>query len=116
MTGSTTAPAVPPAGPRSRGAWLDERAGRANHQHSATRIADRAQRGRAMSGGESVLFWTLRPIMVIAPLRPLFAKKPGHAPLSMGLVMISLRIVYFPPPAPFLRAGPNFRHPRPGLM
>src|SRR4051812_3029829 len=104
MTGSTTAPAVPPAGPRSRGAWLDERAGRANHQHSATRIADRAQRGRAMSGGESVLFWILGPLMVIAALGLIFAKKAVHAALGMALVMIGLGIIYFAQQAPFLGA------------
>jgi NADH-quinone oxidoreductase subunit J len=57
-----------------------------------------------MSGGESVLFWTLGPIMVIAALGLLFAKKPVHAALSMALVMISLGIVYFAQQAPFLGA------------
>src|SRR4051794_14498341 len=55
-----------------------------------------------MSGGESVLFWTLGPIMVIAALGLLFAKKPVHAALSMALVMIGLGIIYFAQQAPFL--------------
>jgi NADH-quinone oxidoreductase subunit J len=55
-----------------------------------------------MTGGESVLFWILGPIMVIAALGLLFAKKPVHAALSMALVMIGLGIVYFAQQAPFL--------------
>src|SRR3954453_13402293 len=55
-----------------------------------------------MSGGESVLFWVLGPLMVIAALGLLFAKKPVHAALAMASVMISLGIVYFAQQAPFL--------------
>jgi NADH-quinone oxidoreductase subunit J len=55
-----------------------------------------------VSGGESVLFWIIAPIMVIAALGLLFAKKPVHAALSMALVMIGLGIVYFAQQAPFL--------------
>jgi NADH-quinone oxidoreductase subunit J len=57
-----------------------------------------------MSGGESVLFWILAPVMVIAAFGLLFAKKAVHAALSMALVMISLGIVYFAQQAPFLGA------------
>ena len=57
-----------------------------------------------MTGGESVLFWILGPIMVIASLGLVFAKKAVHAALSMALVMISLGIVYFAQQAPFLGA------------
>src|SRR3954471_1385653 len=57
-----------------------------------------------MSGGESVLFWILGPIMVIAAVGLLFAKKAVHAALSMALVMVSLGIVYFAQQAPFLGA------------
>ena len=55
-----------------------------------------------MSGGEGVLFWILGPIMVIAALGLLFAKKAVHAALCMALVMVSLGIVYFAQQAPFL--------------
>ena len=55
-----------------------------------------------MSGGESVLFWILGPIMVIAAMGLLFAKKAVHAALSMALVMVGLGVVYFAQQAPFL--------------
>src|SRR3954470_13930710 len=55
-----------------------------------------------MSGGESVLFWILGPIMVIAALGLLFAKKAVHAALCMALVMIGIGVVYFAQQAPFL--------------
>jgi NADH-quinone oxidoreductase subunit J len=57
-----------------------------------------------MSAGESVLFWILGPVMVIAALGLLFAKKAVHAALAMALVMVSLGIVYFAQQAPFLGA------------
>jgi NADH-quinone oxidoreductase subunit J len=55
-----------------------------------------------VSGGEEVLFWILAPVMVIAALGLLFAKKAVHAALSMALVMVSLGVVYFAEQAPFL--------------
>jgi NADH-quinone oxidoreductase subunit J len=55
-----------------------------------------------MGGGESVLFWILGPIMVIAALGLLFAKKAVHAALCMALVMVGLGVVYFAQQAPFL--------------
>jgi NADH-quinone oxidoreductase subunit J len=55
-----------------------------------------------MSGGEAVLFWILGPIMVIAALGLLFAKKAVHAALCMALVMVGLGVVYFAQQAPFL--------------
>jgi len=57
-----------------------------------------------MSAGESVLFWVLGPVMVIAALGLLFAKKAVHAALAMALVMVGLGIVYFAQQAPFLGA------------
>jgi NADH-quinone oxidoreductase subunit J len=57
-----------------------------------------------VSGGESVLFWVLAPVMVIAAAGLLFAKKAVHAALSMALVMVGLGIVYFAQQAPFLGA------------
>jgi NADH-quinone oxidoreductase subunit J len=55
-----------------------------------------------MSGGESVLFWILGPVMVLGALGLLFAKKAVHAALCMALVMVGLGIVYFAQQAPFL--------------
>jgi NADH-quinone oxidoreductase subunit J len=55
-----------------------------------------------VSGGESVLFWVLAPVMVIAALGLLFAKKAVHAALAMALVMVGLGIIYFAQQAPFL--------------
>jgi NADH-quinone oxidoreductase subunit J len=55
-----------------------------------------------MSGGESVLFWILGPVMVLGALGLLFVKKAVHAALCMALVMVGLGVVYFAQQAPFL--------------
>lgn len=55
-----------------------------------------------MSGGESVLFWLLGPVMVLGALGLLFAKKAVHAALCMAVVMVGLGVVYFAQNAPFL--------------
>jgi NADH-quinone oxidoreductase subunit J len=55
-----------------------------------------------MGGGEAVLFWVLGPVMVVAALGLLFAKKAVHAALCMALVMVGLGVVYFAQQAPFL--------------
>jgi len=55
-----------------------------------------------VSTGESVLFWTLGPVMVLGALGLLFAKKAVHAALCMALVMVGLGIIYFAEQAPFL--------------
>jgi NADH-quinone oxidoreductase subunit J len=55
-------------------------------------------------GGEEVLFWVLAPVMVIAALGLVFARKAVHAALGMATVMIGLGIVYFAQQAPFLGA------------
>src|SRR5947209_16853621 len=55
-----------------------------------------------MSAGEAVLFWVLGPVMVVAALGLLFAKKAVHAALCMALVMVSLGVIYFAQQAPFL--------------
>jgi NADH-quinone oxidoreductase subunit J len=55
-----------------------------------------------VSGGEAFLFWVLGPVMVIAALGLLFARKAVHAALGMALVMIGLGVVYFAQQAPFL--------------
>ncbi|WP_081861596.1 NADH-quinone oxidoreductase subunit J [Cellulomonas sp. HZM] len=57
--------------------------------------------GRA-STGEAVLFWVLAPIMVIAALGLLFARKAVHAALSLIVVMISLAFMYVTQGAVFL--------------
>lgn len=54
------------------------------------------------SGGETALFWTLAPIMVIAALGLLLARKTVHAALCVVVVMISLAILYVAQEAPFL--------------
>jgi NADH-quinone oxidoreductase subunit J len=62
--------------------------------------------GQASLGGngEEVLFWVVAPLMVIAALGLVFARKAVHAALCMAWVMISLGIVYFAQQAPFLGA------------
>jgi NADH-quinone oxidoreductase subunit J len=52
--------------------------------------------------GEEVLFWVLGPVMVIAALGLLFARKAVHAAMSLVLVMISLAFIYVAQDAPFL--------------
>jgi NADH-quinone oxidoreductase subunit J len=52
--------------------------------------------------GETVLFWTVGPLMVLAALGLLFARKAVHAALSMAVVMVSLGGVYVGLQAPFL--------------
>jgi NADH-quinone oxidoreductase subunit J len=47
-------------------------------------------------------FWLLAPIMVIAALGLLFAKKAVHSALCLAVVMISLAILYAVQNAPFL--------------
>ncbi|WP_226925352.1 NADH-quinone oxidoreductase subunit J [Georgenia thermotolerans] len=60
-----------------------------------------AQTG-TVSGGETVLFWVLAPIMVIAALGLLFARRAVHAALSVVVVMICLAFLYVAQEAPFL--------------
>jgi NADH-quinone oxidoreductase subunit J len=55
-----------------------------------------------VSGGETALFWILGPVMVIAALGLMFAKRAVHAALCMALVMICLGVIYFAQQAPFL--------------
>nr|MCW2728921.1 NADH-quinone oxidoreductase subunit [Aeromicrobium sp.] len=51
-----------------------------------------------------ITFWILAPIMVIAALGLIFAKKAVHAALALALVMISLAVLYAAQGAPFLFA------------
>ena len=51
-----------------------------------------------------VAFWILSPVMVVAALGILFARKAVHAALLLAVVMISLAILYAVQNAPFLFA------------
>lgn len=55
-----------------------------------------------VSGGEVVLFWVLAPLMVLAALGLLFARKAVHAAVCVVFVMISLAILYIAQEAAFL--------------
>jgi NADH-quinone oxidoreductase subunit J len=55
-----------------------------------------------MTGVESVMFWVLAPIMVLASLGLLFARKAVHAALGMAVVMVSLGVLYITQDADFL--------------
>ena len=55
-----------------------------------------------VSGGEVVLFWVLAPLMVLAALGLLFARKAVHAAICVVFVMISLAILYIAQEAAFL--------------
>ena len=61
-------------------------------------IADTGQ----TSTGEATLFWVLAPIMVLAALGLLFARKAMHAAMCVVLVMVSLAFLYVAQDAPFL--------------
>jgi len=63
-------------------------------------VADVAVPGTGI--GEGVLFWVLAPLMVLASLGLMFARKAVHAALSMAIVMVSLGGVYVGLQAPFL--------------
>ena len=47
-------------------------------------------------------FWLLAPVMVVAALGLVFAKKAVHAALCLAIVMISLAVLYAAQGAPFL--------------
>jgi NADH-quinone oxidoreductase subunit J len=52
--------------------------------------------------GESVLFWVLAPLAVLASLAMLFMKKAVHSAILLAWVMITLAIFYIALEAPFL--------------
>ena len=54
------------------------------------------------SGAEAVLFWCLAPLMVVAALGLLFARKAVHATLCVVFVMVCLAVMYVALEAPFL--------------
>jgi NADH-quinone oxidoreductase subunit J len=49
-------------------------------------------------------FWFLAPVMVVAALGLIFARKAVHAALALAVVMISLAVLYAAQGAPFLFA------------
>jgi NADH-quinone oxidoreductase subunit J len=51
-----------------------------------------------------IAFWLLAPVMVVAALGVLFARKAVHAALMLAVVMIGLAILYLVQDAPFLFA------------
>lgn len=55
-----------------------------------------------VSTGETVLFWVFAPIMVIAALGLLFARKAVYATISVVFVMVCLAFIYTSLEAPFL--------------
>lgn len=54
------------------------------------------------SGAEAILFWCIAPLMVLAALGLIFARKAVHATLCLIFVMISMAILYVANEAPFL--------------
>lgn len=63
-----------------------------------------AEQATGVGGGETVLFWILAPLMVLAALGLLFAKKAVHAALALVAVMVGLAVLYAAQDAPFLFA------------
>jgi len=51
-----------------------------------------------------ITFWTLAPVMVLAAVGLLFARKAVHAALCLAVVMIGLAVLYAAQDAPFLFA------------
>ncbi len=60
---------------------------------------------RTLGGGETVLFWVVAPILVLAALGLLFVRKAVHAALLLATVMIGLAVLYAAQDAPFLFAA-----------
>ena len=58
--------------------------------------------GGQTTSGEAVLFWCLAPVMVIAALGLVFARRTIYAALSVVVVMVSLAVLYVAQEAPFL--------------
>src|SRR5690606_19670632 len=60
--------------------------------------------GRSTGGRLVTAFWTLAPVMVLAAMGLIFARKAVHAALCLAVVMISLAMLYAAQDAPFLFA------------
>ncbi|GEN80920.1 NADH-quinone oxidoreductase subunit J [Actinotalea fermentans] len=69
--------------------------------HAGSVLAGIAEAGRTTTG-EEVLFWILAPVMVLAALGLIFARRTVYAALSVILVMVSLAVLYVAQEAPFL--------------
>ncbi len=54
------------------------------------------------STGEAILFWCLAPVMVIAALGLVFARRAVYAAMSVVVVMVCLAVMYIAQEAPFL--------------
>ncbi|GAB2699210.1 NADH-quinone oxidoreductase subunit J [Thalassiella azotivora] len=59
----------------------------------------------SLGGGEAVLFWVTAPLMVLAALGLLFARKAVHAAISVAFVMVCLAVMYAAQDAQFLFAA-----------
>jgi NADH-quinone oxidoreductase subunit J len=55
-----------------------------------------------VSGGETVLFWVVAPLMVLAAAGLLFVRRAVHAAVCVVFVMIGLAVLYVAQEAPFL--------------
>jgi NADH-quinone oxidoreductase subunit J len=66
-------------------------------------LTDLAEAG-GTSTGEEVLFWCLAPVMVLAALGLVFARRAVYAALSVVVVMVGLAVLYVAQEAPFLGA------------
>ena len=70
---------------------------------AAQLVTGMAETGRT-SAGEEVLFWVLAPVMVLAALGLVFARRTVYAAMSVIVVMVSLAVIYVAQEAPFLGA------------
>lgn len=61
-----------------------------------------AQAGLEISTGETVLFWVLAPLAVLAALSLIFTRRPVRIAVAMAAVLIILAIFYIVQEAPFL--------------
>jgi len=52
--------------------------------------------------GAAIAFWMLAPVMILAALGMILARKPVHSALCLAAVMISLAVQYAAQEAPFL--------------
>lgn len=55
-----------------------------------------------IGSGETLLFWILGPLMVIAAMGLLFTRKAVHSALCMAFVMVNLGVLYLAQQAEFL--------------
>ncbi len=58
----------------------------------------------AITGGEAVLFWIVGPLVVLAALGLLFARKAVYAAIGVVLMMVGLAVLYIAQGATFLGA------------